>query len=142
MIATPEKKQSIRENAMKTNYKVAIALVAGVAIGGAAIQGLHAQATPPTYAVVDISSVTDPEGFKALGPKAGPANAAFGGKFIMRTNNITASDGTPPNRFVVIAFDSLEKAKAWTASAAQKEVDAIRAKTTKSRVFYVEGMPQ
>jgi uncharacterized protein (DUF1330 family) len=58
----------------------------------------------------------------------------------MRTNNITASDGTPPNRFVVIAFDSLEKAKAWTASAAQKEVDAIRAKTTKSRVFYVEGM--
>ena len=29
---------------MKTNYKVAIALVAGAAIGGAAIQGLHAQA--------------------------------------------------------------------------------------------------
>ena len=95
----------------------------------AAIQGLHAQATPPTYAVVDISSVTDPEGFKALGPKAPLANAAFCGKFIMRTDNITASDGTAPKRFVVIAFDSLEKAKAWTASAAQKEVDAIRAKT-------------
>jgi hypothetical protein len=28
----------------------------------------------------------------------------------------------------------------FPASAAQKEVDAIRAKTTKSRVFYVEGM--
>jgi uncharacterized protein (DUF1330 family) len=134
------KEQSIRENAMKTNYKVAIALVAGAAIGGAAIQGLHAQAKPPTYAVIDISSITDPEGFKALGPKAGPANAAFGGKFIMRSDNITASDGTAPKRFVVIAFDSLEKAKAWTASTAQKEVDAIRAKTTKSRVFYVEGM--
>src|SRR5450759_653335 len=127
---------------MKTNYKVAIALIAGTTIGGAAIQGLHAQAKPPTYAIVDINSITDPEGFKALGPKAGPANAAFGGKFIIRTENITASDGTAPKRFVVIAFDSLEKAKAWTASAAQKEVDAIRVKTTKSRVFYVEGMPQ
>jgi len=127
---------------MKTNYKLAVALVAGIAVGGALIHGLHAQTTPPTYAIVDISSITDPEGFKALGPKAGPANAAFGGKFIMRTDNITESDGTAPKRFVVIAFDNLEKAKAWTASAAQKEVDAIRMKTTKSRVFYVEGMPQ
>jgi uncharacterized protein (DUF1330 family) len=125
---------------MKVNHKLAIALVTGVAIGGAVIQGLHAQATPPTYAVVDISDVTDPEGFKALLPKAGPANAAFGGKFIIRTENITAFDGTPPKRFVVIAFDSLDKAKAWNESAAQKDVDAIRRKTTRSRQFYVEGM--
>jgi uncharacterized protein (DUF1330 family) len=125
---------------MKANYKLALTLLAGAALGAAAIQGLHAQAKPPTYAVIDLSSITDPEGFKALGPMAGPASAAFGGKYIMRTENITASDGTAPKRFVVIAFDSLEKAKAWTASAAQKEVDAIRVKTTKSRVFYVEGM--
>jgi hypothetical protein len=50
-IATPGKKQSIRENTMKSNYKVAIALVAGTAIGGAAIQGLHAQTKPPVYFV-------------------------------------------------------------------------------------------
>ena len=70
---------------MKANYKLALTLLTGAALGAAAIQGLHAQATPPTYAVVDISSVTDPEGSKALGPKAGPASAAFGGKYIMRT---------------------------------------------------------
>jgi uncharacterized protein (DUF1330 family) len=58
----------------------------------------------------------------------------------MRTENITAVDGTPPKRFVVIAFDNLDKAKAWKASAAQKEVDAIASKTTKSRQFFVEGM--
>ena len=40
---------------MKTNYKLAIALVAGAAIGGAAIQGLHAQAKPPVYVVGEIS---------------------------------------------------------------------------------------
>jgi uncharacterized protein (DUF1330 family) len=60
----------------------------------------------------------------------------------MRTGKITAIDGTPPKRFVVIAFDSMEKAQAWDNSPAQKEVNATRVKTTKSRVFIVDGMPQ
>ena len=127
---------------MKTYYTVTLAMLAGSALGAAAIQGLHAQAKPPTYVVVDVSNVTDPEGFKALGPKAGPAMAAFGGKYVIRTENITAVDGTPPKRFIIIGFDSLEKAKAFWVSPAQKEVDAIRMKTLQSRVFYAEGMPQ
>jgi uncharacterized protein (DUF1330 family) len=110
------------------------------AVGGSIIQGIHAQTTAPTYAVIDISTIT--EGFKALVPKAGLAVAAFGGKFIVRSENITASDGTSPMRFVIIAFDSLEKAKAWDASAAQKEVTAMRMKSSTSRQFLVEGMPQ
>jgi putative tryptophan/tyrosine transport system substrate-binding protein len=44
-------------------------------------------------------------------------------------------------RFVVIAFDSLEKAKAWRDSPAQKEVIDLNAKSTKSRTFIAEGMP-
>jgi uncharacterized protein (DUF1330 family) len=126
---------------MKANHKLVIALTAGVVIGGALIQGLHAQATPPTYVVVDISAVTDPEGFKAIPPKAGPESmAAFGGKYVIRTEAITALDGTPPKRFVVIAFDSLAQANAWKGSANTKEVDALRAKTTTSRSFIVGGM--
>jgi uncharacterized protein (DUF1330 family) len=126
---------------MKANYKLAIALTAGVVIGGAVIQGLHAQAAPPTYVVVDISDITDPEGFKAIPAKASPETmATFGGKYVIRTETITAVDGTPPKRFVVIAFDSLEKANAWRASANTKEIDAIRAKTTKSREFILGGM--
>jgi hypothetical protein len=34
---------------MKIRYVVALSLLTGVAIGGAAIQGLHAQAKPPVY---------------------------------------------------------------------------------------------
>jgi uncharacterized protein (DUF1330 family) len=49
-------------------------------------------------------------------------------------------EGVAPKRFVVIAFDSLEKSKAWLASQNPKEIRAIRAKTTKSRQFIVEGM--
>ncbi|MBV9635904.1 MAG: DUF1330 domain-containing protein [Methylobacteriaceae bacterium] len=122
-------------------FKLALALVAGLAIGGGAIQGLQAQATPPTYVVVDISDITDPEGFKALIPKASPESlASFGGKYVVRTENITAVDGPAPKRFVVIAFETLEKANAWSNSAGTKEINAIRAKTTKSREFIVPGM--
>ncbi len=47
---------------MKTNYKVTVALAAGVAIGGAAVQGLHAQAKPPAYVVSEID-VTDKDAY-------------------------------------------------------------------------------
>jgi hypothetical protein len=33
----------------------------------------------------------------------------------------------------------MDKAKAWSSSEGQKEVDAIRMKSTKSRQFLVEG---
>ena len=126
---------------MKMNLKPAVTLLAGVAIGAITLGGLNAQSKAPgAYAVVDITEVTDPEAFKQLGPLAGPAMEKAGGKYIARTEKITSLDGTPPKRFVIIAFDNVDKAKAWNASEDQKKVDAIRAKTTKSRVFVVEGM--
>ena len=124
---------------MKTRYTVILSMFAGCAIGASAIQAINAQQGPGAYAIVDIADVTNPDLFKTLGPKAGPANEAFGGKFIVRTEAITPLDGTPPKRIVVIAFDSIEKAKAWDASPAQKEVTDIRLKSTKSRSFIADG---
>ena len=116
-------------------------IVLGVAVGGAIVQGLHAQAAPPVYVVVEISDITDPEGFKAVRAKSGPETLApFGGRYVIRTEKITPLDGTAPKRFVVIAFDSMEKAMAWKASASSKEVDVIRDGTTKSTQFLVEGL--
>ena len=118
---------------------LAMALLAGAAIGAAAVNGLNAQGTPGAYAVVDISEITDQNTFGQILPKALPASEAFGGKYIVRTSKITALDGTPPLRFVVIAFDSVEKAKAWDSSALQKEVNDLRKKSTKSRLFIADG---
>jgi uncharacterized protein (DUF1330 family) len=42
----------------------------------------------------------------------------------------------------VIAFDSMDKAKAWDKSQLQDEVNAIRKKSTKSRAFLVDGVLQ
>jgi uncharacterized protein (DUF1330 family) len=94
---------------------------------------------PRRFAIVDISEITDPATFKTLLPIAGKANDQFGGKFIARTENVVALDGMAPKRFVVIAFESMDKAKAWDKSPLQNEVNAIRKKSTKSRTYLVDG---
>jgi uncharacterized protein (DUF1330 family) len=129
---------------MKTPYVIGLSLLAGVALGTSVIQGLYAQAKPPVYVIVDFSEITDPAGYAALGGRTSAAAASvmkdFGGRFLARTETITALDGTPPKRFVINAFDNAEKAQAWYNSVEQEQVNEIRKKTTKSRVFIVEGM--
>ena len=84
----------------------------------------------------------DVDGYiKAVSAAEPNATTSAGGRFIIRSNKPVALDGAaPPNRFVVIAFDSEEKAKAWHGSQAIKEVNAVRMKATKSRAFVVEGV--
>ena len=43
---------------MNTQYAMALTLLAGVTIGAGAVQGLHAQAKPPTYVVTE-TDITD-----------------------------------------------------------------------------------
>jgi uncharacterized protein (DUF1330 family) len=125
---------------MKSSQKFAIALAAAIVLSAFVGKGSSAQSLPPTYFVVDFSEITDPEGFKALAAKAtSEILAGFGGKYMVRSQNITAVEGVAPKRLVIIAFDTPEHAKAW---AEQPEPRAIRAKTTKSRSFLVEGLGQ
>jgi uncharacterized protein (DUF1330 family) len=125
---------------MNRSIALGLAMLAGAALGAAAINGLHAQGKGPgAYVVIDISELNNPDLFKTLLPKTDASNDAFGGQNVARTENIIALDGTPPKRFVIISFDSIDKAKAWDQSAAQKELTAIRMKSTKSRAFIVDG---
>jgi uncharacterized protein (DUF1330 family) len=127
---------------MKIWHPIAWTLLGGIALGAIVVQSLHAQSRPPTYVVIDISAYSDPEGFKAIlaNASASPAGTAqLGGRYVIRSEAVTALQGTPPKRFVVIAFDSKEKAQAWYDAPETKAVNAIRNKTTTSRVFAVEG---
>jgi uncharacterized protein (DUF1330 family) len=125
---------------MKTKYKLAIAVVAGAALGGGAIPQLQAQMKPPTYVVVAIRKITDAEAYKNVLEKAPAAVKNSGGDFVIRTDKITSLDGMSPARFVLLKFDSVEQAQAWHTSAAQMEVDAIRIKSSDSLSFMVEGL--
>jgi hypothetical protein len=66
-----------------TRYKIALATLAGIGIGAAAIHELHAQAKAPAYVVVAVRSIKDADAFKAgVMDKASPAVlAAAGGRY-------------------------------------------------------------
>jgi uncharacterized protein (DUF1330 family) len=126
---------------MKANFKVAIALVAGAAIGGAAIQGLHAQAKPPVYTVseIDVTNVTAYE--KEFAPLAQASIRKSGGKSLAGSQKVTPLEGTPPkSRVTIQVWDSLEQAQAWRNSADYKAARMIGDKYATYRSFAVEGM--
>jgi uncharacterized protein (DUF1330 family) len=128
---------------MKANHKLAIALLAGAAVGALAMQGLHAQAKPTGYVVAEID-VTNPDAYaKEFLPLAGKALMDGGGKFLVRGGKTATIDGEPPkSRVAVIAFETIEKAQAAYASPAYREARTIGEKYAKFRIFAVEGVPQ
>lgn len=92
------------------DHRVVIGVLVGAALGTSIAQGLHAQAMPPAIAIIDVSGVTDPEGFKAVTqtPDGVTAAVMLGGRYVARTDKITVLSGAAPKRFVIIAFDNLE----------------------------------
>jgi uncharacterized protein (DUF1330 family) len=128
---------------MKMNYKLAAATLVGVLAGAAGITALRAQAPKPAlgYVVAEVD-VTDPATFKAYGDKAPGTIKQYGGQYIIRGGKVDSLEGDAPKRFVVIRFDSVEKAKAWEDSPEYSAIRPIRQKSAKSRVFIIEGAPQ
>ena len=72
--------------------------------------------------------------------KTVPAVASAGGRYLARTDKITALAGTPPVRIVVIAFDSVDQAKAWYNSPAMKQIQTLSDQSLKYRWYVAEGV--
>jgi uncharacterized protein (DUF1330 family) len=116
------------------------AVLVGALIGAAGTAVIHAQQAKvlPGYAVAEVD-VTDPATFQKYAEKAPGTIAASGGHYIIRGGKSVSIEGEPPKRFVVIQFDSVEKAKAWEDSPAYDAIKPIRHSSAKSRVFIIEG---
>jgi uncharacterized protein (DUF1330 family) len=124
---------------MKINYKTPLLLLAGVALGGAAIEGLHAQAKPPAYLVIEVD-VTNADLYKQYLDKNRPLTAQFGGRFIARGGKIDTFAGEPPKRSIIAIFDSMEKAQTFRDSPEYKELVPLRDKASKYRAYIAEGL--
>ncbi|KRR08472.1 hypothetical protein CQ12_40305 [Bradyrhizobium jicamae] len=133
---------------MRSNYKVAVAVTAGVAIGALAVQSLHAQAKPPVYFVAEID-VTNPDAYaKEYAPKVQAIIKAAGGRFLAiggsasTTGKVTAFDGDAPKRVVVQVWDSMEKIQAWRAKPEYVELRKVGEKYATFRSFAVDGLQE
>ena len=126
---------------MKAMHSVGLAIFCFI-LGGAAVQTLHAQARPPAYVIGEIT-VKDQDGYKNdFLPPAQKAIKESGGKYVAGGFNKTVTfDGAPPpNRVVILQFESMDAAKAWNDSPGQKDSRKIGDKYATFRTFAVEGV--
>jgi uncharacterized protein (DUF1330 family) len=127
---------------MNTKYKIAMGMLAGVALGAAAIQGLHAQAKPKAYTVAELE-VLDATALGAYVPKVLEAQKAAGARPLRTAGGkIVAMEGTAPKRVAITEFDSLEQAEAFYKSKAWNDLASERNKAVKTiKRYAVEVLP-
>jgi uncharacterized protein (DUF1330 family) len=124
------------------NWKLWMAVVVGIAIGFVGSNAIRAQQTKPVpgYVVGELD-ITDPVAYQQYAAKSPAIVAAHGGEYLIRGGSkVTPLEGEPPKRFVVIQYESVEKALEWYNSPDYAAIRPIREKSAKSRVFIVEGV--
>jgi uncharacterized protein (DUF1330 family) len=126
---------------MKTTG-ILLSMLAGVAIGAIAVEGLHAQAKPPVYMIAE-NDLTNPEGYaKEYVPLAQASIKAHGGRHVA-AGKPTPLEGPPPKeRVVILVWNSLEQLQAWRNSPDYREARKTGEKYAKFRQFAVDGVAQ
>lgn len=125
---------------VKSTCTFAGILVTGAVAGSLITSAPLAQSRPPGYVVAEVA-VRDMDVFtKEYGPKLPSTLQPYGGRFLVAGGKPTALEGDTPQRFVIIAFDSVERARAWYDSPAYQELVPIRQKASKATLFIAEGV--
>jgi uncharacterized protein (DUF1330 family) len=132
---------------MKTNLKMTLAVLAGVAIGTAAVQAIRGQQVKntPVYVIAEVekdpTKPQDPTAAQKYREEAPKTLTPFGGRYLVVGGKVQAVEGEAPKGYIeVIAFDSLEKARGWYYSPAYEAIKPIRQNSTRSRILIVEGV--
>lgn len=94
----------------------------------------------PAYIIVDITihNIENYEGYKKLTPAS---LEPYDGKFIVRGGKTETLEGDwQPERFVVLEFPSVEKARQWWASEEYAPAKKIRQENATTQMILVEGL--
>jgi uncharacterized protein (DUF1330 family) len=126
---------------------LALAALAGVAVGATAIQTIRAEQAkaPPAYIIAEVekdpAKVADPVAARHYAEEAPKSMAPFAGRYVIRGGTVETLEGEAPKGYiVVIGFDSVEQARAWYDSPAYSAIKPIRQNSTKSRLLLIEGV--
>ena len=124
---------------MKTRYTVALSMIAGVAIGATAIQGLHAQASKARVIMISESQILDQARISSYNKELLPAIKAAGGEIAL-SDKVIPVLGEAPQRVGVTEFESVDKAQAWIKSKEREALAPHRDPAVKIlRQYIIEG---
>jgi uncharacterized protein (DUF1330 family) len=130
-----------RRDEHEPNYTLPAMLVAGLTIGAVLTTALQAQNTTPAYVVAEVP-IHDADVFtRDHAPKVAGTLEPYGGQF-PTSGKLTALEGNVPQRFVIIAFDSVETARGLYDSPAYHQLVPIRLKTAPSTCSSPKGHPR
>jgi len=92
------------------------------------------------YLVVELA-ITDPVAFARYRELVPPTVAAYDGRYLVRGGAMVPLEGDwHPERVTIIAFPSVERARAWWDSTEYADPKAIRQAATTTRMVIVEGV--
>ena len=90
--------------------------------------------------VINEIVVTDAERFLTYSSQVPAILARYGGAYVVRGGAPERVDGPePPERLVVLRFESREAARTWRNSPEYRAILPIREATSTSRVYIVDG---
>jgi uncharacterized protein (DUF1330 family) len=92
------------------------------------------------YIVVEVN-VKDPERYEKYKNMVAPTLIPYRGRFVARGGTVEALEGDwHPARFVIIEFDSAERARAWWSSHEYAPAKKLRQETADTRMILVHGI--
>jgi hypothetical protein len=94
---------------MKTHYTVVLAMLSGIGIGGLTVQGIHAQARPPAYHIVEIDVTNEDIFNKQWAPKADETIKAAGGVYLVRSTDIEGLEGARPKPVLITKWKNIDQ---------------------------------
>jgi uncharacterized protein (DUF1330 family) len=114
---------------MRSNFKLAMVMLAGVAIGAVAVQSLHAQGAKLKAYSISESDILDAAAQAAYLPTARKLIEAAHGRALRTAAGrvVQIEGGSPPKSAAIVEWDSLDdgvafyKSKAWADLAPQRD---------------------
>jgi uncharacterized protein (DUF1330 family) len=114
---------------MRSNFRIVMLMLAGVAIGAVVVQGLHAQGGKPKAYVVSENEILDAAAQAAYLPVARKLIDQAHGRALRTAAGrvVQIEGGSPPKSAAITEWDSLDdavafyKSKAWTDLAPQRD---------------------
>jgi uncharacterized protein (DUF1330 family) len=125
---------------MKSRFSLTLSVLAGAALGGAAIEALHAQAKLPVY-MIAINEVSDQEGYaKEYVPPAQKTVKDRGGEYVAAGPGTQLAGNLPRGPVVILRWESMEALEGWRNSPEFQAALKIGEKYAKFNIVAVKGL--